>query len=123
MSVAAAPDLKLRADTYNSDNLPIAITDANGGEKTLAYNPDSQVTSYTDCSGEATQWKYNALGQLAKLINAAGEVTEYQYEAGQLVLLIRMRYLFSARQRSPKGLGNLPHCARQFFPQRHAQAF
>ncbi|MDV5100166.1 hypothetical protein RYH74_23120 [Pseudomonas sp. LSJ-87] len=33
MSVAAAPDLELRADTYNSDNLPIAITDANGGEK------------------------------------------------------------------------------------------
>ncbi|MDD2109515.1 DUF6531 domain-containing protein, partial [Pseudomonas asiatica] len=26
--------------TYNSDNLPIAITDANGGEKKLAYNPD-----------------------------------------------------------------------------------
>lgn len=74
--------------TYNSDNLPIAITDANGGEKKLAYNPDGQLTSYTDCSGKTTQWKYNALGQLAKLINAAGEVTEYQYEAGQLVLLI-----------------------------------
>ncbi|WP_156510892.1 RHS repeat domain-containing protein, partial [Pseudomonas sp. p21] len=37
--------------TYNSDNLPIAITDANGGEKKLAYNPDGQLTSYYDERG------------------------------------------------------------------------
>ena len=36
---------------YNDAGLPIEITDALGGIKTLTWTKDGQISSHTDCSG------------------------------------------------------------------------
>jgi len=49
---------------YNDAGLPIEITDALGGIKTLTWTKDGQIASHTDCSGYTSRWQYDDKGRL-----------------------------------------------------------
>lgn len=49
---------------YNDAGLPIEITDALGGIKTLTWTKDGQISSHTDCSGYTSRWQYDDRGRL-----------------------------------------------------------
>ncbi|RKV79480.1 MAG: hypothetical protein D8H97_15510, partial [Neisseria sp.] len=49
---------------YNDAGLPIEITDALGGIKTLTWTKDGQIASHTDCSGYTSRWQYDDRGRL-----------------------------------------------------------
>jgi len=49
---------------YNDAGLPIEITDALGGIKTLTWTKDGQISNHTDCSGYTSRWQYDDKGRL-----------------------------------------------------------
>jgi len=57
---------------YNDAGLPIEITDALGGIKTLTWTKDGQISSHTDCSGYTSRWQYDDRGRLQTQTDAEG---------------------------------------------------
>jgi RHS repeat-associated protein len=53
--------------TYNSQHLPLTITDAAGQTTTLTYNPAGQVLSITDAKQRSTTFTYDASGYLRSM--------------------------------------------------------
>ncbi|KQO19791.1 DUF6531 domain-containing protein [Acidovorax sp. Leaf78] len=60
---------------------PIAITDPQGGRKTLGYNAIGQLASYTDCSGHTSRWQHDAWGELIEETDALGQRIRHQRDA------------------------------------------
>jgi len=56
-------DLLFKA-TYNSQHLPLTVTDAAGQTSTATYNSRGQITSVTDARNEATAFGYDTNGYL-----------------------------------------------------------
>lgn len=50
--------------TWNSQHLPVTITDSSGGVTTCTYNARGQVTSMTNALGHTATYVYNAQGHL-----------------------------------------------------------
>lgn len=59
---------------YNDAGLPIEITDALGGIKTLTWTKDGQILSHTDCSGYTSRWQYDDRGRLQTQTDAEGNI-------------------------------------------------
>lgn len=66
---------------YNDAGLPIEITDALGGIKTLTWTKDGQILSHTDCSGYTSRWQYDNRGRLQTQTDAEGNSTHYSYDS------------------------------------------
>ena len=66
---------------YNDAGLPIEITDALGGIKTLTWTKDGQISSHTDCSGYTSRWQYDDRGRLQTQTDAEGNSTHYSYDS------------------------------------------
>ena len=66
---------------YNDAGLPIEITDALGGIKTLTWTKDGQILSHTDCSGYTSCWQYDDRGRLQTQTDAEGNSTHYSYDS------------------------------------------
>lgn len=50
--------------TWNSQHLPVTITDSSGGVTTFAYNARGQLTSLTNALGQTASYVYDAQGHL-----------------------------------------------------------
>jgi len=57
---------------------PTAITDPQGGRKTLGYNAIGQLASYTDCSGHISRWQHGVWGDVTEEIDPLGQRTRHQ---------------------------------------------
>ncbi|KQO13720.1 hypothetical protein ASF11_15755 [Acidovorax sp. Leaf76] len=60
---------------------PMAITDPQGGRKTMGYNAIGQLASYTDCSGHTSRWQHDAWGELIEETDPLSQRTRHQRDA------------------------------------------
>lgn len=77
--------------TYNSQHLPLTITDAAGQTSTYTYNARGQVLTFTNAKGELTTCSYNAVGQLISTdgpLPGAGDTTTWTYDVANRVRTI-----------------------------------
>jgi RHS repeat-associated protein len=66
--------------TYNSQHLPLTMTDAAGKTTTNTYNAKGQILTVTNAKNETTTYAYNAEGYLVSVTGAqAGATTTYDY--------------------------------------------
>jgi RHS repeat-associated protein len=69
--------------TYNSQHLPLTITDASGQTTTNTYNTRGQVLSTTDPLSELTTYAYDTNGYLLSItgpLQATNDVTSFTYD-------------------------------------------
>ncbi len=70
--------------TWNSQHLPVTITDASGAVTTFAYNSRGQVTSMTNALGQTASYVYNAQGHLTTAdgpLPGTGDRSTFTYDA------------------------------------------
>ncbi len=66
--------------TYNSQRLPLTMTDAAGKTTTNTYNTKGQILTVTNAKNETTTYAYNAEGYLLSVTGAqTGATTTYEY--------------------------------------------
>lgn len=84
-----APDGGITTYAYGNPRLPdrpTAITDAQGGARTLEWTALGQLAAHTDCSGRRTEYRYDGEGHLIAERNALGQTTSHQYDRlGRLI--------------------------------------
>jgi RHS repeat-associated protein len=69
--------------TYNSQHLPLTITDASGQTTTNTYNGQGQILSTTDPLGEVTTFSYATNGYLLSItgpLQNTNDVTRFTYD-------------------------------------------
>jgi len=69
--------------TYNSQHLPLTITDAAGQTTTNTYNTNGQILSTTDPKGEITSFSYSTNDYLLTITGAlqtTNDVTSFTYD-------------------------------------------
>ena len=70
--------------TYNSQHLPLKITDAAGQTITNTYNSRGQLLSTANPKGEMTTYNYDANGYLTNVVGHlqnSGDVTSFTYDS------------------------------------------
>lgn len=70
--------------TWNSQHLPVTITDASGSVTTFAYNSRGQVTSMTNALGQTASYLYDAAGRLTSVdgpLAGLGDRSIFTYDA------------------------------------------
>jgi YD repeat-containing protein len=68
--------------TYNSQHLPLTLTDASGQVTTLTYNAQGQVLTSTDALNETTTLAYNSGSYLASVTGpVSGATTSFTYDS------------------------------------------
>ncbi len=75
---------RLTAITYNSQHLPLTVTDAAGQVTTLTYNARGQALTVTNANNEVTSFTYNANGYLTGVdgpLPGTGDTTSFTYDA------------------------------------------
>ena len=71
----------LETRTYNSQHLPLTITDAAGQTTTYTYNAAGQVLTVTNAKNKTTTYAYNGNGQLTSVTGPVpGATTTYTYD-------------------------------------------
>jgi RHS repeat-associated protein len=69
--------------TYNSQHLPLMITDASGQTTTNTYNARGQILTTTDPKGETTSYSYDPNGYLLSItgpLQTPNDVLSYTYD-------------------------------------------
>jgi YD repeat-containing protein len=71
----------LETRTYNSQHLPLTVTDAAGQTTTYTYNAAGQVLTVTNAKNETTTYTYNTNGYLTTITGpVTGATTTYSYD-------------------------------------------
>lgn len=76
-------DELLASATYNSQHLPLTVTDAAGQTTTFTYNGAGQVTSVENAKSETTTLTYDGDGYLEEIdgpASGSGDTTSYTYD-------------------------------------------
>ena len=72
----------LETRTYNSQHLPLIVTDAAGQTTTYTYNATGQVLTVTNAKNETTTYGYDTDGRLTSITGpTTGATTTYTYDA------------------------------------------
>jgi RHS repeat-associated protein len=70
--------------TWNSQHLPVTITDASGAVTSFSYNARGQLTSVTNALGQTATYAYDALGRLLSAdgpLAGTGDRSTFTYDA------------------------------------------
>lgn len=67
--------------TYNSNDLPVLITDAAGRVYSFSYNDDLLCDAFSTPDGRTAQFSYNSNKQLISSVDFADLVTNYEYDS------------------------------------------
>ena len=70
----------LFAATYNTQHLPVTITDAAGQTTTISYNTFGEPLSVTDALGNTTTYSYDGNGYLLSINGPMGATTTFTYD-------------------------------------------
>lgn len=68
------------ATVFNTQFLPVQITDALGRVTAMAYDADGNLTQLTDTGGNVTYYTYDESWNLIQVTDALGHETGYQYD-------------------------------------------
>lgn len=70
--------------SWNSQHLPVTVTDASGSVTTFSYNARGQITSVTNARGHSVSYVYNAQGYLMSAdgpLPGTGDQSVFTYDA------------------------------------------
>jgi RHS repeat-associated protein len=68
--------------TYNSQHLPLTLTDPSGESTSMTYNTEGQLLTRTDAKDETTSYTYYSSGYLESVTGPiAGAVTTFSYDS------------------------------------------
>lgn len=70
--------------TWNSQHLPVTITDASGAVTSFSYNARGQLTGVTNALGQTATYAYDVLGHLLNVdgpLAGTGDRTTFTYDA------------------------------------------
>lgn len=83
VNAAGGEDL-LTSFSWNSQHLPVTITDASGAVTSFTYNARGQLTSVTNALGQTSTYAYDALGHLLNVdgpLAGTGDRSTFTYDA------------------------------------------
>jgi YD repeat-containing protein len=89
----------LETRTYNTQHLPLTVTDAAGQTTTYTYNAGGQVLTVTNAKNETTSYTYNASGYLTTVTGpVSGATTAYTYDGYGRVWTCPVSWTLSQRR-------------------------